>query len=131
MSFSKSHLLNGCNDLLSGYQKQFTEQGLQVGFSSAQKASQLNGFFTSTGVKWILEGNDYAVIYTVFPFIAALLDHVIGCGHYLASATVHKLYTEIANQLLYTKHERGNRRIGEVFISKNIRRLKMLPKNIL
>lgn len=129
-SSCKSQLLNGCNNLLSAYQKEFPIPGLQVSFSTAQKSSQLNGFFTSTGVKGMLEGKDYAAVDTVFPFIAAFLDRAIGCADNPALTTVHTLYSDIVNQLLYTKPERKLHGNENVVTSETIRRLKMVAKNL-
>lgn len=62
---------------------------LQIEFSSAQKSSQLNGFFNSAEKKGLMEGKDYAAIDTSSPFISALIDRVTGYGDNPAVTTVH------------------------------------------
>lgn len=80
MSFCKSQLLNKYNDYFSSYQKEFSTQKFQVSYSSAQKSAQSYRVTISTGVKVMLEGNDYATVDTFFSFIATFLDREIGRG---------------------------------------------------
>lgn len=78
LSSRKRQLLNKCNDHFLCFKKSFFVEGLQASFSSAQKASQLNGFFTSACVEGTIQGKDYEAVDTVLSFIAALPDQAIG-----------------------------------------------------
>lgn len=50
---------------------------LEIDKSSAQKLGPLNGFFISSGVKDMLDSNDYTGVDMIFPLIAAFIDRVI------------------------------------------------------
>lgn len=78
----------------------------------------------------MLEGKYYAAVDIVFLFIGAFLDHAIFCRDDAAVTTVPTLYLDIVNELLFTKPEREKQHITEVVTSENIRRLKMLAKNL-
>lgn len=51
VNFFKQQILNGCNNLLVGYKKDFYVSDLQTYFSSLQTSSERNAFFTSREVK--------------------------------------------------------------------------------
>lgn len=92
--------------------------------------SQLNGFFTFSGVKGTHKEQN-ASVSTVFSFIAAFQDLPICCGDRPALTTVPRLHSYIFILILYTKPKRAKQLLVEVVTSKNIQRLKMVAKNVL
>lgn len=86
--------------------------------------------FTSTGVTGMLEWYNYAAVDIDFLFLAAFLNHAIGCRDIPALTKVHLLYWDIVNQLLFTKSRGENQCFGDGFISEDIRRLNILAKHL-
>lgn len=76
-SSCKQQILDGGNNLLVEHKSNFYLSDLQSTFSS-QTSSRLNGFFTSTGLKAMLEEKDYDAIDAVFTFAAAFIDRGTG-----------------------------------------------------
>lgn len=67
-------------------------------FSLAQKAGQLNGIFSSTGVKVLLVERNYSSINTVFLFKAGILDRAT---RYPYEAMFTIIYTINSNLVIY------------------------------
>jgi len=126
----KNQLLSGCNNLLIGYQNDFRVTRLRVDFSSSQTSGQLNGFFTSTGVKGMLEGKDYHAIDTVFPFVAGFLDKATGFHNVAHLTTVHTLYSDLINHLLFNENNQDWPHSRESDISTIIKVFKSTASNL-
>lgn len=71
---------------------------------------------------------NYVTFDSTLLFIAVFLDRAIGCGNNLAITTVHTLYIDIVNLVLYSKREKKEC-FEEVVTSRNIRRLKYSVEN--
>lgn len=130
MSFFKSQLLNGYNNLFFAHQKTIPIFRIHVSMSSAQKSSQMNAFFYFDRREGHVEGKDHAAVDAAFPVTDALQDHVISCGKNQALATIHTIYCDIDNQLLYREPDCNKKRIEQVFTREEIRRLKVLGNNL-
>lgn len=110
-------LLSACNDFFSAYWRVFPVLNLQVRLRSAQKVSQLNGFFSFACVNRVMNEKDYGAAEIGILFVANFFDLAIGCGDNLSLSTVHTLYWDIVYHPLYTKFERAMQRVGEVVTS--------------
>lgn len=130
VSSSEYQLLNSCKHHVSAYRKDFSVPKLQFSLSFAQESSQLNGNFTSAGMSRVVEGKEYAVVYIIFTFIAAFMDRTIGCEDFPVITKVHKMYSDIVNQLLSKKLVGEVHRTKEVVTRENILGLVMLTKNL-
>lgn len=126
----KFHLLNACNSLLFGYKMDFMVSDLQVDFSSALKTGQLNGFFTSAGVKGMLEGKDYSSIDMVFPFIAALIDRANEYSVDPKPTTVYTMYSDLVNYLMFKSENSNSPNVEKYELKENIKNLKAVAKDL-
>lgn len=73
--------------------------GLHIDFSITQRTGLLKGFFTSTGIKEILEGNEYCTVDVVFSFLAGFLDRSLGCSDKPFLTPIHTLCSKNVNLL--------------------------------
>ena len=104
---AKTALLRGCNSILRAFEADFRVSNLHVDFSSSQKSAQLNGFFTNTGVKGMLEGKDYHQLDMVFPFVAAFIDRASRRTIEAPLTSVCTAYSDLLNTLMFTKQRGG------------------------
>lgn len=74
----KNRIFNRCNNLLAGYNREFSICNLQIHFSSSQQAAKLKGIFIGVRVKGMMEGKEYKAFEMVIPFIAAFIDRGTG-----------------------------------------------------
>lgn len=61
----------------------------------------LDRFFTSTGIKAMLDGNDYCAVDTAFPILAAFLDGSLAYSDKPVLTPIHRLNSDIENVLLF------------------------------
>lgn len=86
----------------------------------------------SIPLKWLNAGSkEYDAIDIGFSFIAPFLHSIIGFGEKSASETIFILYSDIVNQIRYTKLEREKNRIEEVVTCDNIRPLRILARKLI
>lgn len=71
-AFCKTKLFIASINLLSAYHKAFSALRLQMHFSSAQKVSKLDIFFTVSDMKGTLKGLNYSAADTFFLLIRCI-----------------------------------------------------------
>ena len=74
--------------------------GTRIDFSKKDCSSQLNGIYTSTGLRGMLEGKDYKNLDTVFPFVFAYVDTWLGQESTAPLTTIHTQYTSFVQQIM-------------------------------
>lgn len=89
---NKLQLLNGCDDLLGSFERDFSMIEIHIAFLVSQETGFLNQFFTSTSIKKMLEGKNYWVVDKVFPFLFTILARFLGYSGNPFLISVQKLY---------------------------------------
>lgn len=74
----RASVLRGANMFLRNIHKQWTAPGISFHYCGSGTGSRLDGIFTETGLRGMLEGKEYDLLDEVFPFIAAYMDRVCG-----------------------------------------------------
>lgn len=77
--------------------------GLQVEFSTQRVASTLNGLFTTTSVKGIVEGKHFSALGMVFLFIGVFLSCAAGYEGQPVSKEINTIFSDTVNEILYCK----------------------------
>ena len=100
-------VLKGCNSLLRSIQDLYTMPGIRYDFSKKECSTALNGIYTNTGLRGMLEGKDYKVLDTIFPIVFAYVDTWLSDNDSAPLTEVHTLYTDIINTILSDNHGNG------------------------
>ena len=100
-------VLKGCNSLLRSIQDLYTMPGIRYDFSKKECSTALNGIYTNTGLRGMLEGKDYKVLDTIFPIVFAYVDTWLSDNDSAPLTEVHALYTDIINTILSDNHGNG------------------------
>ena len=100
MSSLRSSILRGCNTILRFFQSHSFMPGTRIDFSKKDCSSQLNGIYTSTGLRGMLEGKDYKALDTVFPFVFAYVDIWLQQETEASLTSVHVNYTDLVQQIM-------------------------------
>lgn len=75
--------------------------GLHDDFSRDQNTDLLVAFFTPTGIKMMLEENDYCAVDADIQFPAAFIDRFMGCLDSAFLTPICTLYSDIVNALVF------------------------------
>lgn len=71
-------ILRGVNSLLAVIDRETEVPRPHIEFSSKGCSKQINGLFPNTGVRGILERNDYRVVYKEYPNFGTYIDRATG-----------------------------------------------------
>ena len=103
----RTSILRGCNTLLRYFENSHLMPGTRIDFSKKEASSQLNGFYTSTGLRGMLEGKDFKALDFVFPFIFAYVDTWLGYEDSAPLTKLHVSYTSLTNQIMSDNYGNG------------------------
>ena len=103
----RKQVLRGCNTVLRFFEQHYVMPGVRLDFSKKECSSQLNGIYTSTGLRGMLEGKDYRNLDYFFPFVYAYVDGWLGNHDTAPLTSIHTKYTDIMQQLYSDNHGFG------------------------
>jgi hypothetical protein len=95
----RTAVLRGCNTILSVFQDEYITSATRVDFSKKEASSQLNGIYTSAGVRGMLEGKDHKNLDAFFPFVFSYVDVWLGYENKAPLTMVYTMYVDIVNKL--------------------------------
>ena len=103
----RTPILRGLNTLLRFFQANSTLPGIRVDFSKNECTSQLNGIYTSTGLRGMLEGKDYKNLDSLFPFLYGYVDRWLGNAEDCHLTKLHTEYTDLQQSVMTDNHGYG------------------------
>lgn len=89
-------VLHICNPLLGSIKRDEEFLGTCIDFPEGKVTNRLDGIYTITGLRGMLEGKDYRSLETVFPFVAASINRSTKCETTPSMTIAYTCFSEIA-----------------------------------